>query len=261
MARNRMVKPEFFESLPLSTISLEANLLFIGLWVYCDDYGVHDYSIRTILGNIYRRRPSVTEDLIAKWLDELLSIEVLIRAYVEERPYIIVTNWEEHQHVTNPSARRFLGKDIVSKIKELHASEPEENRDYLESNEGLIRVEKKIRVRVRVRVKEKDQRVGVAIEKKTPPIYYGLFKSAYPPNATAINPECETWFTNNMGENLDAVIQGTEDYATYWKLRCANDRTTYPHSQFIGAAINFLTEKKWAINYHAKALAEGLERA
>ncbi len=140
MARNRMIKPDFFESKKLSSVSLESNLLFIGLWIYGDDYGVCDYSIRTILGDIYRHRESVSENNVKKWLSELFDVGVIIHAEVNTRPYIIVKSWEEHQCVANPSKRRYLDDETINKIIDLFREADKPPEGYVESNEGLIRV-------------------------------------------------------------------------------------------------------------------------
>ena len=39
MSRQRMVKPEFFDSESLAKCSMAARLAFIGLWVEADDFG------------------------------------------------------------------------------------------------------------------------------------------------------------------------------------------------------------------------------
>ena len=36
MARNRMIKPEFWSSETLMSISRDARLTFIGIWNFCD---------------------------------------------------------------------------------------------------------------------------------------------------------------------------------------------------------------------------------
>lgn len=41
MARIRTVKPEFWVSEQVTSCSRGARLLFIGLWNFCDDGGVH----------------------------------------------------------------------------------------------------------------------------------------------------------------------------------------------------------------------------
>lgn len=116
MARNRMIKPEFWTSKNLSKISMEANLLFIGLWNYCDDYGVYLFSKRKILGDIFPLRDKITENNIEKWTNELVSIGVIKFVNHKETEYIIISNWSEHQKVPNPNKRRWLEEQIQSSL-------------------------------------------------------------------------------------------------------------------------------------------------
>jgi len=44
MARIRSIKPQFWTSEQIADCSPNARLLFIGLWNFCDDYGVHPAS-------------------------------------------------------------------------------------------------------------------------------------------------------------------------------------------------------------------------
>ena len=40
MARNRMIKPQFWDDSKIAKISRDARLLYIGMWNFCDDLGV-----------------------------------------------------------------------------------------------------------------------------------------------------------------------------------------------------------------------------
>jgi hypothetical protein len=44
MARHRVVKPEFFTNEQVVECSTNARLLFVGMWCFCDDGGVHPAS-------------------------------------------------------------------------------------------------------------------------------------------------------------------------------------------------------------------------
>lgn len=116
MARNRMIKPETFESKTLSDISIEATYLFIGLWCYADDYGVYPFSHRQILGDIYKYRLNTSEQDSKKWLKELLDAGVIYKVEHNHKEFIIIKNWKEHQRVTNPSKRRYINEKDLNKI-------------------------------------------------------------------------------------------------------------------------------------------------
>jgi hypothetical protein len=167
MARNRMIKPEFFEDVKLSGVSLESNLVYIGLWVYSDDYGVHDYSLRNILGELFRHRSEISEKKLEKWIKELINENFLIHAEVKLRPILVIRSWDKHQNVPNPSKRRVIEDQELTEIFQLYYDNYTEDKHYVESNESLIRVyfykEKEERERVRERRKRKDSTTSFVV--------------------------------------------------------------------------------------------------
>lgn len=46
MARIRTIKPEFWTAEQVMELSRDARLLFIGMWNFCDDAGVHQRHTR-----------------------------------------------------------------------------------------------------------------------------------------------------------------------------------------------------------------------
>lgn len=133
MARNRIIKPEFFTSEKLSSISELSNLFFIGILIHCDDYGVCINNNRRLIGDIFPLRESITEKDIEKAKQELLKIRVLVAVEKDEKKYLIVKNWKEHQKVEKPSKRRFLNDDEIDGfLKTLPDTLPETLPDTVE---------------------------------------------------------------------------------------------------------------------------------
>lgn len=102
MARIRTIKPEFFTSLTVASLPVEARLTFIGLWTHVDDEGRCVDDARLIKAAIWplddRLASDVELDLRA------LSESSLIRRYkVGERSYLAITNWREHQKINRPT--------------------------------------------------------------------------------------------------------------------------------------------------------------
>lgn len=116
--RNRMVKPEFWQSKTLRKCSLEARLLFVGLWNFCDDYGVCLNSNRKILGEIFPFDENISEKRLEKWKSELIINKLLIEIEQDGTKYLIVRSWNEHQKVDRPSPRRYILEEIQTKIIE-----------------------------------------------------------------------------------------------------------------------------------------------
>lgn len=104
MARNRMVKADFWVSEQIVSCSRDARLLFIGLWCFCDDAGVHPASLKRLKMEVFPG-DNCSENDIKDWLGELLQ-HGLIREYaVQENLYWIVTGWRNHQKIDKPTYR------------------------------------------------------------------------------------------------------------------------------------------------------------
>ena len=64
MARIRTIKPEFWTSDQVVECSFAARLLFIGMWNFCDDYGVHPASLRKLKMEIFPGDDEMVTDRI-----------------------------------------------------------------------------------------------------------------------------------------------------------------------------------------------------
>lgn len=106
MARNRMIKPEFWSDAKIGKLSLGARLLFIGIWNFADDYGVISASPRRLLGEVFENDESVSLDNISEWIEELVGSGRLVRFNADEKVWLYVKRWKEHQKVDSPSQRR-----------------------------------------------------------------------------------------------------------------------------------------------------------
>lgn len=99
--------------------------------------------------------------------------------------------------------------------------------------------------------------VSIAENTHTACAFYEQFKSAWPPDQTSLNPECENWFLNNENiEDKESAIKGAKNFAVYLGLRCLADGCQYPHHKYKGSAISFLQKKKYLEDWPAKWEAE-----
>jgi hypothetical protein len=129
MARNRMIKPEFWASETLMRVSRDSRLLFIGLWNFCDDYGFCMNSNRKILGDVFPIDESVSETNIKKWINELIAINVVIPIEYKGKKLLFIKSWGEHQTVQHKSKRSFIESDDLEQVI----------KDALDSHETLMR--------------------------------------------------------------------------------------------------------------------------
>ena len=86
---------------------------------------------------------------------------------------------------------------------------------------------------------------------------YDMFKSVFPQNGSALNPECENYFVLHGNEiDTGAVLKAATEYADYWK---AKKPEAYPHCTHMKQAINWLREKYFLIDWKAKSAGEQKE--
>lgn len=130
MARNRMIKPEFWSSETLMRVSRDARLTFIGLWNFCDDYGFCLSSVRSIIGDIYPYDETVTEAKLSNWLMQLVEEKLIIPVDYNSKHLFFIKGWGEHQTVQHKSKRSFVKVDDLEQVI----------KDSLKSHESLIEV-------------------------------------------------------------------------------------------------------------------------
>jgi len=105
MARNRMIKPEFWDDEKLSTVSRDARLIYIGLWNFSDDYGVVKGSASWILTRLFPYELSLLDEL-KNWLKELETIHRIIPFQNSNELYYFMPKFLEHQKINRPSKQR-----------------------------------------------------------------------------------------------------------------------------------------------------------
>lgn len=95
MARNRMIKKEFWEDDKISECSVTARLLFIALWNIADDEGYLEYRTKWIKTKCFPYDKLEIKPLI----DELLGVGVLL----EQGGILWVKNFLKHQQINRPT--------------------------------------------------------------------------------------------------------------------------------------------------------------
>lgn len=104
MARIRSVKPEFWTSEQVAECSPNARLLFIGMWNFCDDYGVHPASEMRLKMEVF---PSddITKDDIRRMIGELQANNLIQEYEIDGSRYWWVTGWDKHQKPDTKTGR------------------------------------------------------------------------------------------------------------------------------------------------------------
>ena len=89
----------------MGRVSREARLLFIMLWLACDDEGKTRGHSRKLAGTLYPYDEDAPK-LIDRWLGELERENVIFRYQVDGTTYLKVVTWGKHQKIDKPSKSR-----------------------------------------------------------------------------------------------------------------------------------------------------------
>ena len=121
MSRIRTIKPEFWTSEQVISCSPQARLLFIGLWNFCDDNGIHPASLIRLKAEIFPADSCAIDD-IQQWIDELINNNLLHQYNVTDKSYWCVTGWKSHQRIDKPNYRYPLPKKMENDCENLQPS-------------------------------------------------------------------------------------------------------------------------------------------
>jgi hypothetical protein len=110
MARIRTIKPEFWTSEQIVDCSPTARLLFVGMWTFCDDNGIHPDSVKRLKMEVF---PSdgMSDTKIQGMISELLKVGLIEHYTVENQGFWRVTGWAKHQKIEKPTYRHPLPDD------------------------------------------------------------------------------------------------------------------------------------------------------
>lgn len=104
MARIRSIKPEFCVSEQLAECSTTARLVFVLMWIFCDDQGIHPAKPKTLKAEIFPMDDTSAEQ-VQGFVNELIKAGLIFEYSIESESYWKVTGWERHQKIEKPSAK------------------------------------------------------------------------------------------------------------------------------------------------------------
>lgn len=118
MARIRTVKPEFWTSEQIAECSPTARLLFIGIWSFSDDHGIHPASLKRLKMEVFPS-DSITPDDIQSMVCELEAVGLLQSYQAAGKAYWQVTGWARHQKIDKPTYRHPLPESPAQQANEV----------------------------------------------------------------------------------------------------------------------------------------------
>lgn len=151
-----MIKPEFWTSEQVLNCSRDARLLFIGLWNFADDQGIHPASfIRLKAENFPADDFSINE--VKKLISELIQQGLLREYTVDEKSFWLITGWQTHQKIEKPRSIHPLPESDLKLLPYADSSAIIQRAigDDSATNRRLVDTEKKGK---EVKRKEKDLR-------------------------------------------------------------------------------------------------------
>lgn len=103
MARIRSIKPEFWTSEQVVELSPTTRLLFIGMWTFCDDRGIHPASCKTLKMEVFPGDDFTSSDIEQMMAAIIQAGLVLEYQGIDGKYYWAVTGWDKHQKVEKPN--------------------------------------------------------------------------------------------------------------------------------------------------------------
>jgi DNA replication protein DnaT len=111
VARIRTIKPTFWGSRPVATLSRDARLLAIGLISFADDDGRFLAAPAAINGFVFPN-DDLSTTKVRKWLDECTR-SGLIHEYGDGIKYGVFPTWHEHQVINRYTPSTLPEPDVT----------------------------------------------------------------------------------------------------------------------------------------------------
>jgi hypothetical protein len=103
MARNRLIKKEFFRDEKVGSLPLGARLLFISLWIQADDSGNAVADPRLMKAEAFPYDAEISAQNVEEWIAHLEKFGMVKRYEASGQRYLNVCNFKKHQVINRPS--------------------------------------------------------------------------------------------------------------------------------------------------------------
>lgn len=114
MARIRTIKPSFWSDATMSSTSIPARLLAIGLISFADDEGRFIASPGAILGYVFPLDATVSLAKVKAWRDELAKHGAIELYTIDGYEYGCWPNWLKHQVINRSRPSTFPAPGLFS---------------------------------------------------------------------------------------------------------------------------------------------------
>lgn len=134
MARIRTIKPEFCTSAQVVECSRDARLLFVLMWMFCDDYGIHPANAKQLKMECFPG-DDVSSAAVQTMIDELIRSGLLTCYTVDGCDYWKVTGWH-HQRIDKRQPAKYPSEPPAKPAKS--ASIPRAFQEHSKNGTGTL---------------------------------------------------------------------------------------------------------------------------
>tara|TARA_R100000664_G_C2759338_1_gene148999 strand:+ start:6071 stop:6526 length:456 start_codon:yes stop_codon:yes gene_type:complete len=142
-----MIDPQFWCDEKMMTLSHSARLLFIGLWNFCDDSGIHKDSDLKLKAEIFPA-DDITKDDVKKLKEELIQIGLIIAIKEDEfgDDILMVKNWNKYQKINRPIPSKYnISEDSLNAHGVITPNRIEYNRIEYNKTKQVVGLKDKIK--------------------------------------------------------------------------------------------------------------------
>ena len=212
MARNRIIKKEFYTDQKIIELEIPERLLFIGMTNFSDDTGIHINSAKMLKCEIFPA-DDIKVSYIEKALNRMVNLGLI--DFNEDGSLIKIKNWDLHQKINRPYPSKYkFTKGINEHSMNDHGTLLEQSSPNNNKNNN--------------NKKNKKKKNNTNFE---------CFWSLY--TRKIAKPKCESKFDSLLKTySLEDLMEGTERWVDYWK-KAGTDIQYIPHPH------TFLNEERF----------------
>ena len=148
MARKRMIDPKFWADDKMMSLTTRHRLLFIGIWNFSDDGGIHKNSNNMLKAEVFPCDHINVEE-VGELKNELIELELIIPFQSNGIELFYVKNWKIYQSIQKPIPSKYKLPDDYSRTtvalqpNRIEQNRIEEKRKSSLSKEELSEFQKK----------------------------------------------------------------------------------------------------------------------
>lgn len=120
---NRIIKESICTSDTVDSLSWFEEVFFYRLIVNCDDYGRFDARPKILKARLFPLKTDIREDAVVASLVRLQLAGIIIVYMYDERPYLQLVTWGDHQQIRNKKSK--YPELSESRILDFHGWEKE----------------------------------------------------------------------------------------------------------------------------------------